>query len=204
MPFLRSAAVLSAAALLTELSTAQLLSFCLDNKCGNCPVAPGQAVGYPLCNIYDSSTVLGNNGFNGTTGGSVQSHFRTIRAMLILNFYRGFQTWIDVPQPDKGCTVLIRSPAGVNEENCGVPVGSFSTGTCANVPLKETFMMQYCCGSGDCTAAGVARRRGNGWAFERRGGGSGFKFYDANGNIIVSNSSGLLNSATQKIMASIG
>ncbi|KAJ4294363.1 hypothetical protein N0V90_008053 [Kalmusia sp. IMI 367209] len=172
MSFIRTATALSAAALITKLSSAQLLTFCKDNQCGDCPVAPGQAVGYPLCNIYNTETVLGDNGFQGVAGG-------------------GFQTWVDVPEPDEGCTVLIRSPAGVDQENCGVPVGMFSSGTCANVPLKQTFMMQYCCGSGDCTAAGVQRRTADGgWAFDKRSGGAGFKFYDRSGNVIEPIASG--------------
>jgi hypothetical protein len=78
-----------AASLFAGLARSQAISFCTDEVCNDCPVAPGecfqhiiqivprltsrlrytgQAVGYPLCNIYDSKTVIGDYGFETAAG----------------------------------------------------------------------------------------------------------------------------------------
>lgn len=45
----------------------------------------------------------------------------------------------------------------VLDPNCGFPIYGGKGGICLEVETKATFMVQFCCGTGDCTAAGVKR-----------------------------------------------
>lgn len=42
---------------------------------------------------------------------------------------------------------------------CGYPIASFSSPVCAVVNLEKTFMVQFCCGLGDCSSAGASKLR---------------------------------------------
>jgi hypothetical protein len=68
---------------------------------------------------------------------------------------------------------------------CGKPIGAFHHATCAALAIKKTFMVQFCCGSGDCTAAG-ASPAGKIRGIDRRGAslGQGVYILDGNGTII--------------------
>ncbi|KAH6626515.1 hypothetical protein B0J18DRAFT_425017 [Chaetomium sp. MPI-SDFR-AT-0129] len=112
---------------------------CKDNTCNDCPVGITNAgTGYPDCVTYDTESVLFNQGFSGTPGG-------------------GWQTYIDIPKLDYQCRIIIKSPANTDIAGCGYMIASFSQPTCAVLNLEKTFMVQFCCGSGDCNAAGASR-----------------------------------------------
>ena len=74
------------------------------------------------------------------------------------NAQSGFEVFLDIPQPDPSCTIIIRSPASVDEPECGLVVGAFKNGGCVKLIMRETFLTQFCCGSGDCGAAGVSKK----------------------------------------------
>src|SRR5262245_4484421 len=59
----------------SAVSAVPLLSFCKDNQCGTCPVAPGHTVGYPLCNVSISEPVFGDFGFGVVAGVLVSRSF---------------------------------------------------------------------------------------------------------------------------------
>ncbi|KAL8706615.1 MAG: hypothetical protein Q9201_000362 [Fulgogasparrea decipioides] len=66
----------------------------------------------------------------------------------------GTKVFLDIFEPDMGCSVIVRSPASTDIEGCGYVVGSFKNAACQAVTLKETFIMQHCCGSADCEKVG--------------------------------------------------
>lgn len=91
---------------------------------------------------------------------------------------------MDVPQPDPTCTYIIRSPASVDVQGCGTLVGAFKNAGCVSLTLKETFMAQFCCGNGDCTAAGVNAKMVRGLNYARGATLTGVGFHDADGKQI--------------------
>ncbi|CAJ2513932.1 Uu.00g020510.m01.CDS01 [Anthostomella pinea] len=110
--------------------------FCGDNECGSCSVQVTDAgTGYPNCVVYSTQDVFGGQDeFNGSDSG-------------------GFAPFMDVPKPDDGCEIIIKSPASTRRAGCGHPIGSYKDGVCAALELDTTFMVQFCCGTGDCQAA---------------------------------------------------
>lgn len=70
----------------------------------------------------------------------------------------GLEVFFDIEQPDPGCAMIIRSPAGTSEPGCGQNVITAHNAACAFATLSNTFMLQWCCGDGDCAAAGASRR----------------------------------------------
>ena len=48
---------------------------------------------------------------------------------------------------------MVMSPASRDTENCGSPLLTVNSATCQRVVLQSTFMLQFCCGVGDCKAA---------------------------------------------------
>ena len=60
-------------------------------------------------------------------------------------------------EPNPECQIIIMSPVGqdVAGTNCGNVVLASKSAGCYYTHLDSTFMVQYCCGSGDCAAAGV-------------------------------------------------
>ncbi|PIA92539.1 hypothetical protein CB0940_05179 [Cercospora beticola] len=78
-----------------------------------------------------------------------------------------------------------RSPASTTDPNCGYPIYAGSGGVCFNGPgTKSTFMIQFCCGTGDCTAAGASKRDDNSAVA------SSVVLRDINDNILVPQSVG--------------
>lgn len=73
---------------------------------------------------------------------------------------RGYEAWLDVEPQDPGCAVIVKSPAGLEVEECGYTVGAYRQPTCARLTLSTTFMVQFCCGNDDCTAAGAGLLKG--------------------------------------------
>jgi hypothetical protein len=84
--------------------------------------------------------------------------------------------------------VIVRSPAYADVQNCGTPVGLFKNAGCAILPIQQTFMLQFCCGDGDCSDAGANGKmvRGVDRNMIPRSGSSGYQFKYANGTVIVS------------------
>ncbi|KAK4501093.1 hypothetical protein PRZ48_006899 [Zasmidium cellare] len=131
---------LVALSILNKATAVPNFSFCTNEPCTNCPVSvSSEGTGYPECVIYNSENVFGNQGFSGSEGG-------------------GTEAYLDIPDPGEGCYIIVKSPADTTMEGCGVPIGVYGHATCSALDLKSNFMVQFCCGSGDCTAAGATKR----------------------------------------------
>ncbi|KAI1331522.1 hypothetical protein F5Y16DRAFT_395402 [Xylariaceae sp. FL0255] len=89
---------------------------------------------FHFCTDYECD-VFGNSGFNVTE--------------------QYIQASIAVPQQDSGCFLILKSPADTSLPGCGLIQNYFGDEICGNVELHETFMVQFCCGDGDCSAAGI-------------------------------------------------
>jgi hypothetical protein len=70
------------------------------------------------------------------------------------------EVWWDIAEPDPTCQIIIMSPvkAQVSGANCGDIVVAATHAGCYPSLIKDTFMIQFCCGSGDCGLAGVSKR----------------------------------------------
>ncbi|KAI0528365.1 hypothetical protein GGR58DRAFT_509490 [Xylaria digitata] len=68
----------------------------------------------------------------------------------------------DVPHQDKAapCYITFKSPVSTAMLGCGETQKCFQDETCGTVNLDDTFMAQFRCGSGDCTAAGIPGQTG--------------------------------------------
>ena len=97
----------------------------------------------------------------------------------------GFKPYLDVAQPDPGCSVIVKSPADTTVAGCGYEIGSFSHAVCAQLDFEKTFMVQFCCGIDDCRSAGAKRSVKFGRDGIAGGGASGVYLKDINGNIIT-------------------
>ncbi|KAI1813549.1 hypothetical protein GGS20DRAFT_599081 [Poronia punctata] len=128
----------STLAILLAALRVQAFSFCNEDKCDNCPVdVTSEGTGYPDCAIYSVNDVFGNQGFD--TKDNVVT------------------AYLDVPQQndEEPCYLLVKSPAHLQQPGCGLLQQYFHDATCGSVGLEDTFMIQFCCGRGDCSAAGV-------------------------------------------------
>jgi hypothetical protein len=67
--------------------------------------------------------------------------------------------FFDFPEPDPTCRWIVLTPAGRDSENCGTPVLTVTGAACQRVAIQSTFMLQFCCGTGDCKAAATKHRR---------------------------------------------
>ncbi|PLB41873.1 uncharacterized protein BDW47DRAFT_122318 [Aspergillus candidus] len=155
------------------------ISFCTKGGCeeDNCPVALATAgTGYPNCVIYDSKDL-----FSSELGFSTSDH-------------GAYAPFINVEEPNEGCTMMIKSPANTDIEGCGKLVGSFKQGTCTRLPIHSSVMIQYCCGY-RCDDAGVELTRSAKFrrALESRGGGGGAVYLKyANGTLIPPSKEGAI------------
>lgn len=96
----------------------------------------------------------------------------------LITTIRGWSPFLDVPQQDQGCRLIVRSPADTSETGCGKIIAAFQQPACATVNLEKTFMVQKCCGD-ECKDAGVSSKRWfpmGGSVFARSPGGSGFSY----------------------------
>ncbi|KAI7002012.1 hypothetical protein KC359_g146 [Hortaea werneckii] len=84
------------------------------------------------------------------------------------------------------CQVIVKSPADTTLQGCGYEVANFAQPACATLNLDTTFMVQFCCGTGDCQSAGAGIKRSA--KFERdiasSSGGGGLYLKDVNGTVI--------------------
>lgn len=89
---------------------------------------------------------------------------------------------------DGGCQVIVQTPVVATEGQCGGNVLVAQGATCAPIRVDNTFMVQFCCGIGDCGAAGAppGRRSPNpAGLLGGRSSSSGMMFmHDRNGNVI--------------------
>ena len=100
-------------------------------------------------------------------------------------FNSGYSVYFDIAEPDSGCSTIIKSPADTDVVGCGTTIGAYKHATCSELSVKDTFMVQYCCGSGDCTAAGSGSKRSIFGLQDRSTPGlTGLKFTAPNGSII--------------------
>ncbi|KAK8133564.1 hypothetical protein PG984_005576 [Apiospora sp. TS-2023a] len=126
----------------------QDVTWCKDKGCKDCPSGlASSGPGFPECVVYDSNTVFGGQGFNTDTNGKLR-----------------FKVFGNFKEPCGGApgNYMIRSPASVHMAGCGNIVFSTTEAQCSGaIDIQDTFMVQFCCGTGDCDAAHVpAGRRG--------------------------------------------
>jgi len=148
------------------------LWMCRDNGCGDCPLYFGAGSGWPDCPFYTGDQ-LTDNGFPVLDSGLIQ-------------------IFIDVPAQDPGCSTLIRTPVTPNGENCGGNVIVAQGETCAPIAIDNTFIVSFCCGTGDCTAAGAPGKRDV--LSSSAAGGGPLLLHDKDGNVIEPHTAALLQS----------
>ncbi|KAI4194839.1 MAG: hypothetical protein LQ346_003600 [Caloplaca aetnensis] len=156
---------------LADIAHTPPMGFCKEGTCSDddngCPAQiTTSGDGFPKCAVYDTETVLGDADFEAAEGG-------------------GTKVFLDVFEPDKGCAVIVRSPASTDELGCGFNVGTFRNPTCAAIVLQETFMIQHCCGSNNCEEAGAGAKLIRGIDYKRSGlTGHSVTITDKDGNLI--------------------
>ncbi|KAK8124270.1 uncharacterized protein PG998_000029 [Apiospora kogelbergensis] len=146
-------------------------SMCRDEGCGDCPVTLASlGTGYPECIIYNTDDVFGGQDFPPSE-------------------LEDFRAYFDVPQQntDENCNVIIKSPAERGRTACGVVKYAFHRESCGKLDLAKTFMVQFCCGFCDCSAAGIPNMPGCSAKFGALGGGgsSGPLRLSRNGTLIT-------------------
>ncbi|THY95088.1 hypothetical protein D6C92_04571 [Aureobasidium pullulans] len=118
-------------------------SLCTAGGCDDCPqTVTSGGTGYPQCVVYDSATVFASGNLAAAETG-------------------GYTIFFDIAQPNEGCTTIVKSPADTQVQACGTTIGTFKNAACTSLNIKETFMVQFCCGQGDCAAAGVSAPPGD-------------------------------------------
>jgi hypothetical protein len=75
-----------------------------------------------------------------------------------LRIYSGYRPYLDIPEPEAGCKVLVKSPADTTIAYCGYLKGAFGHAACAVLDIEKSFMVQFCCGLDQCKEAGAAKR----------------------------------------------
>ncbi len=93
---------------------------------------------------YNTHTILDGLGYQPGTGGK-----------LIYEIFGNF------PEPGLLCNTMIRSTASLTTMGYGNLIYQTTAAECSGgTQLEDTFMVQFCCGVGDCTAANVPFKRG--------------------------------------------
>ncbi|KAK4208591.1 hypothetical protein QBC37DRAFT_325443 [Rhypophila decipiens] len=163
---MKNLALLSLALGAVPVTLAQVLSWCKDEECGDCPssviAGPNE---YPECVIYETKKVFDGGGFKEGTAPNIE--------------YEVFANMLSVPCDGEPGGILIRSPSSLELPGCGnAIVARRADSGCMNpaIQLQDTFLVQYCCGVQGCADAGLPIGRGS-------GGGSLYLTY-ANGTII--------------------
>lgn len=64
--------------------------------------------------------------------------------------HRGYAPFLNIGQPEPGCQIVVRTSTSTDVPGCGVPVAAFHHAFCFQLPIQGLFMVQYCCGVGDC------------------------------------------------------
>ncbi|KAI7515043.1 hypothetical protein KC347_g139 [Hortaea werneckii] len=148
-------------------------TFCTEASCSDCPISVTSAgTGYPACVM-------------------TFSHRAAAGQQLLAG--SGWAPYIDIPEQEltgglhsPNCQVIVKSPADTTLQGCGYEVANFAQPACATLNLDTTFMVQFCCGTGDCQSAGAGIKRSA--KFERdiasSSGGGGLYLKDVNGTVI--------------------
>lgn len=114
------------------------ISACHSQQCdGSCEASASANAGFPDCVTHDSRTNLG------PAYAAASGH--------------GYDVWWNSGKPDDTCRIVVRSPARTDLPLCGNYVTSWSQAGCYYTAVLESFILQYCCGTGDCDAASPAR-----------------------------------------------
>lgn len=124
----------SAAAMVTPPTDGNVLA-CKAQGCDDCPEQASVNEGYPECLIYQSADL--GQGYAGKDG-------------------TGYSIWWDSGTPNAGCQIIVRTPASTDLPGCGYYERGWSQAGCYYTSIQDSFMLQYCCGSGDCGAASPA------------------------------------------------
>nr|POF07233.1 hypothetical protein CFP56_78449 [Quercus suber] len=112
------------------------IAVCHSQGCGDCVGAVGAMQGYPGCVVHDSASALGQD-FASSSG-------------------HGYDVWWSSLAPDPMCSIIIRTPASTDVPGCGYYLTSWEEAGCYYTAILESFIVQYCCGAGDCDAAAPA------------------------------------------------
>ncbi|CZT18129.1 uncharacterized protein RCC_03969 [Ramularia collo-cygni] len=111
-------------------------AMCTDGGCGTCPNRLIDSSGWPVCHWYDlADNPIWSEQFNAAENG-------------------GLEVFFNIAQPDPTCAVVIRSPAGSEYIGCGQNILTTYNALCTKLILRQRVMLQFCCGTGDCDAAG--------------------------------------------------
>ncbi|KAF9870742.1 hypothetical protein CkaCkLH20_11844 [Colletotrichum karsti] len=142
----------AALAAILPFATAADVSWCKSEGCDDCPSSiTSSGPGYPECVVYDTKTVFGGQGFKEGTG--------KVKHLVWGNFAD--------PCGGQPGSYMVRSPASLATTGCGDLIYHTENAECSTqLRMEDTFMVQFCCGSGDCNAAGVpwGKRDGSsGW-----------------------------------------
>lgn len=105
---------------------------CTTQACDNCLAELSVGSGFPECRVYESSEWL--TGLEREDGD-------------------GYDVWWNSGGADEGCQTIIRTPASVDVQNCGYFLTSWNQPGCYKTRIQQTFMIQFCCGTGDCGEA---------------------------------------------------
>jgi hypothetical protein len=108
---------------------------CGKNGCAGSTCGPEFELGdgYPSCVIYQSSEVFAGYDFEADVD--------------------GYDIWWNSNEMDEGCRVIVRTPATVDVQNCGYYLTGWHDKGCYKTHIRSSFMLQFCCGDGDCDAA---------------------------------------------------
>lgn len=112
------------------------ISACHGQICDDCPKIASANEGFPTCLIYDSPSQLGPS-FSSPSG-------------------NGYDVWWNSGKPNDDCRIVVRTPASTDLPACGYFLTSWSQAGCYYTSIVQSFMLQYCCGQGDCDAASPA------------------------------------------------
>ncbi|KAG9751016.1 hypothetical protein KCU73_g6434, partial [Aureobasidium melanogenum] len=114
---------------------------CAENTCdlSSCPMSLEYGSGYPECIVYDTTESIYDNLLTPDENGQDSAFF-------------------SFPEPGEGCRFIVRSPASRDLSSCGTTVLSVTGAACQRVALQSTFMLQFCCGTGDCSEAAASKR----------------------------------------------
>lgn len=108
---------------------------CTENFCAGSSCGPEFELGsgYPECIIYQSNEVFGGYGFAAEND--------------------GYDVWWNSNEMDEGCRLIVRTPATVEVQNCGYYLTGWHNKRCYKTHIRNSFMLQFCCGNGDCDGA---------------------------------------------------
>lgn len=137
---------------------------CKESGCSDCPLTVGPGNGWPTCVYYDTQQ-FADAGYPVEDNGQMTVFF-------------------DIPDLDAGCRYFVRTPVVQGTDtNCGGNVLIAQGATCAPVRVDNTFILSFCCGTGDCSAAGVPFRS-RGLSASGAGSGGSMVFKYANGTVM--------------------